>query len=386
MKVAHLDHTRERGGAEYALVRILTSPARSWDATVILPRTADPALGVFEAVRGGDVEVVECGLAQGPGVSAAGLAGLFRFGVQLLRQAASLRWSKAVRDSGVMHANTSRAAAYGALALLFSRKAFVVHLRDLVDKEALGTAGYLLMTRLVLRRADGVIANSKATLDSVEAVLRPRTKTAVLPSAIGAIGVRPRVRGDTFRIGMAARLDPWKGQRELIDAFARAFPNDRSELVLAGAAAFGHETYESSLKTRVRALGLQDRVKFLGHVDDVDSVLASLDVCVHASTRPEPLGQNVLQYLAAGRATIAVDAGGPAEWIEHDRNGRLYGINDFDTLSDELRRLRDDEEERARLAVAAAATEGLPTDAKVAEWHGEFFAAVRDDRATGLRR
>ena len=47
-----------------------------------------------------------------------------------------------------------------------SRMPFVVHLRDLVEVEALGRAGYELMVRVVLPRADGVIANSRATLES----------------------------------------------------------------------------------------------------------------------------------------------------------------------------------------------------------------------------
>lgn len=381
MKVVHLDHTRERGGAEYALSRMLRAPQREWEATLILPRSADEGLGVYEDLSNGDVRVVVSGPEQRPGVSSAGILGTFRFGVGLLRQAAAVRSTRGVSQSDVVHSNTSRSSAYGALALLFSRKPFVVHLRDIVDRRSLGAAGYALMAYVALRRADGVIANSDATLKSVQSIITPHTPTAVIPSAIGGIRPEPREDDGTFRIGMVARLDPWKGQKELIQSFAQAFPDGGAELVFAGAAAFGHDAYEHELDSIATALGVRDRVKFLGHVDDIGAVLRSLDVCAHASTRPEPLGQNMLQYLAAGRATVAVDAGGPAQWIQHDVNGRLFPINDRDALTRELELLRVDAAMRSRLAAAGPRTPGLPTDSNVTKMHQTFFEKVIESKS-----
>ncbi len=57
------------------------------------------------------------------------------------------------------------------------------------------------------------------------------------------------------------------------------------------------------------------------------------------STRPEPLGQNVLQYLAAGRATIVADEGGPTEWVDDGMNGLRVAPRDAVSLAHALQLL-----------------------------------------------
>lgn len=227
-------------------------------------------------------------------------------------QAAATRVHREYRRADLVDANSARAAAYGALAARASRTPFVVHLRDTVDAAALGEVGSAIMRRLVLPRADGVVGNSRLTLQTALPFLRPGAATVVIPSASG-LRAGPPVPGPRepgpLRVGMLARIDPWKGQALLIEAFAAAFPGD-TVLEIAGAAPFGHEDHREELRTQAERLGVADRVAFLGHVDDVDALLARWDVAVQYSTRPEPLGQNVLQYLAAGRAVVVADEGG----------------------------------------------------------------------------
>ena len=83
-------------------------------------------------------------------------------------------------------------------------------------------------------------------------------------------------------------------------------------------------------------------------------MLSRWDIAVQASLRPEPLGQNVLQYLAAGLPTIVADEGGPAEWIEDEVNGIRVAPRDARALSAALRRLAGDSDLRARIAAAAS--------------------------------
>jgi glycosyltransferase involved in cell wall biosynthesis len=105
-----------------------------------------------------------------------------------------------------------------------------------------------------------------------------------------------------------------------------------------------------------------------------------VDICVQASVRPEPLGQNVLQYLVAGKPVIAVNAGGPAEWIRPEENGLLVEMNDLASLSAALRRLVDDPALRKQLATGAAATPGIATDVEVAQLHSDAFRSVLTSR------
>ncbi len=101
-----------------------------------------------------------------------------------------------------------------------------------------------------------------------------------------------------------------------------------------------------SSESMARELGLADRVSFRGFAEDVHAELARLDVLVHASTVPEPLGQVVLEGMAAGLPVVAADAGGPAEIIDDGVDGLLYPPGDEAALAERLRRLADDRELR----------------------------------------
>nr|WP_314506953.1 glycosyltransferase [uncultured Microbacterium sp.] len=247
----------------------------------------------------------------------------------------------------------------------------------MTDAEAMGRFGSLAMRKVALPRADGVIADTHAALESAARFLRPDAVTAVIPSASG---VRRSLTGqassEPLRVGMLARIDPWKGQRLLIDAFAAAFAGSEAVLEFAGAAPFGHEQFATELRSRAAELGLGERVRFLGHVADVDELLAGWDIAVQASTRPEPLGQNVLQYLAAGCAVVVADEGGPVEWVDDGVNGLRFAPRDGAALTAALRRLGADPELRVRMGHAARRTPGLMEDAEVAAAHAEFYADV----------
>ncbi|MEV8368602.1 glycosyltransferase [Microbacterium sp. NPDC064584] len=372
--MAHLEHTTVAGGAEFALSRMLEAGA-PWNPLLLLPPTAD--LGVFEAVQG--VTIRGVGVVQPAGASTRGGTFLLAATARLLVQAAAVRMHRGFRQSDIVDANTARAAAYGALAAWTSRTPFVVHLRDMVDAEALGAFGFTLMSRVVLPRADGVIADTVKTLASAEPYLRDDAVAEVIVSASGLRASRgPSTRGERspLRIGMLARLDPWKGQELLLRAFAAAFPHGDERLELAGSAPFGHEGFRHDLGRLATDLGVADRVEFLGHVADIHSLLESWDIAVQASTRPEPLGQNVVQALAAGCAVVVADEGGPTEWVTDDVNGLRFAPRDLASLTTTLRRLADDRVLRRRLGETAASTPGLLTDAQVAEQTAGFYRRV----------
>lgn len=374
IRVAHLDHTTVAGGAEFALVRMFEAGA-PWQPLLLLPPTSD--LGVFGGAHG--VPIREVGVAQPAGASSR--RGWFLVGatVRLVAQALATRLHPGFRSADVVDANTARSAAYGALAAWTSQTPFVVHLRDMVDAEALGGFGFILMSRIVLPRVNGVVSDTEETLASARPFLRPRAVAAVIMSASGIRPPAPRAPrppGAPLRIGMLARLDPWKGQELLLDAFARAFPRGQERLEFAGGAPFGHDDFADRLRARASELGVVDRVEFLGHVDDIHAVLARWDVAVQASTRPEPLGQNVLQGLAAGCVVVVADEGGPREWITDDVNGLRFAPRDAGSLAAALRRLADDAALRARLGAAAVVTPGLLTDREVGDAHAQFYADV----------
>lgn len=381
LRVVHLDHTTVRGGAELALVRLLAAEQAAaepaWTPAVLVPAIDDD--DVFAQLPPSVVRRTR-GVRQSAGGSGSSPLRMAALAARLLFQAVLTRTHPNVRTADVVIANSTRAAAYAALALQLSRTPLVVQLRDMIDEESLGALGYRLMTKVVLPRADAVIGNSRTTLAGALPFVRPGTAAVVIHSASGlklAAGHTPRARSTSpLRIGMLARIDPWKGQLELLEAFAATFPTGTAQLELAGGAPFEQARFAAQLQERAVELGVADRVHLLGHVDDTAALLDGWDIAVQYSTRAEPMGQNVLQYLAAGTVAVVADEGGPVEWVDDGVNGRVVPPRDVEELARVLRELAGDPTQRERLGAAAARTPGLLDDAAVAAAHAAVFHDV----------
>lgn len=151
------------------------------------------------------------------------------------------------------------------------------------------------------------------------------------------------------RLTMVARLDQQKDHETLLQAL-QSLGTDRPwvlDLV-------GDGPDEAVLRERVRTLGLEDRVQFLGLRDDVAEILAATHVFVLAS-RWEGFPRSILEAMRAGLPVIASDVGGVSESVEDDHTGYLIQRGDTDRLRDRLAYLIDRPDERARLGGAGRA-------------------------------
>lgn len=89
--------------------------------------------------------------------------------------------------------------------------------------------------------------------------------------------------------------------------------------------------------------------------DDLSAAYASADIFVMPS-ETETLGFVALEGMASGLAVVAVAAGGLVDIVAKPGEiGFLYPPNDYATLTQQVRRLVDDAEERTRIATAARA-------------------------------
>ena len=129
------------------------------------------------------------------------------------------------------------------------------------------------------------------------AALAPEAHLELMELGVALPDAAPPVR--TRRVGYLGRLHPIKRIEVLIRALS-ALPD--VELVLAGA---GDAAYETSLRDLASALGVGDRTRFLGHVDDHDkrAFLASCAVVASPSSH-ESFGVAVAEALAAARPVV----------------------------------------------------------------------------------
>jgi glycosyltransferase involved in cell wall biosynthesis len=220
-----------------------------------------------------------------------------------------------------------------------------------------------------LIRARTIIANSEYTAAGQRrvnprrvpvAVIHPGTRIPEEPRA------RRRARGRTalglaegeFAVGIAARLQPWKGQ----DVFLRAAASlcharAHARAFVIGEALFGLDSeWAGRLPALAESLGIRDRVSFTGFRDDVPDCLAAMDVVVHASVTPEPFGLAIVEAMAAGTTVVASDAGGAREIVTPGTDGLLTPPGDHEALATALLHLCDDPEFRDALAAAGERT------------------------------
>jgi glycosyltransferase involved in cell wall biosynthesis len=153
---------------------------------------------------------------------------------------------------------------------------------------------------------------------------------------------------------MLGMLQEWKGQHVFVEALSWL---KRRGMVfhasIAGTEPFGARGYEQRLRQMVRDFGLDDTVSFVGFVSKPHDYLAQLDVAVHASIEPEPLGRVVVEAMLVGTAVVATDGGGIPEFVEHEKTGLLVPMGDANAMAHAIGRLLQDEELRQRLAQAA---------------------------------
>lgn len=149
-----------------------------------------------------------------------------------------------------------------------------------------------------------------------------------------ALGLHP---GDEVVVTVG-RQEYQKGQRYLLEAVGRLLP-DRRRLILLVAGREGHATPD--LQRLHAALPDPQRVRFLGHRDDVPDVLAAGDLFVFPSLY-EGLGGAVVEAMALGLPVVASQIPALEEVLEAGRNSRLVPAASSSALAEAMTQVLDD--------------------------------------------
>ena len=155
------------------------------------------------------------------------------------------------------------------------------------------------------------------------------------------------------------RLQPIKGLETLLDAMARLGGAARLYIVGGdsdepdpGVTALGHA---QELRSRVAALGLGDRVRFLG--PQPQRRLRLLYAAADATVMPsyyESFGMVALEAMACGCPVVASRVGGLTTTVKDGVTGYLVPEGDPAALAERLELLLHDPETRARLGLQAS--------------------------------
>jgi glycosyltransferase involved in cell wall biosynthesis len=176
----------------------------------------------------------------------------------------------------------------------------------------------LFLNRRVFESALGVVVHSPWCLEQVRGSMPEHAeKTTVIPMGAVPTSLSPERRAairdkfdlprDALVVASFGFIHPDKLVAEALEAFRPVAEADAS----AWFACIGDECDGGAARRQARALGLSDRVRFLGRqpADDYDDLIHAIDLGINLR-RPPTNGETsaaLLDLLAAGVATIVTD-------------------------------------------------------------------------------
>ena len=352
IRVLFFDHTAELGGGEIALADLIRHLDRARVEPIVVLGSKGP---LEERIRGfAPVHVMPIDSAVvGARKDALGLAMLF----QLAAARAAIRYVFRLRrllneqDIEVLHTNSLKAFVLGGIAGRLQGVKVIWHVRDRIADDYLPPRVVWVMRHLAKILPHFVIANSGATLETVQ--LKDKPPAMVIGSGVDLSKFSPSGSSEassdernTARpkiAGLVGRICPWKGQHIFIEAAALVharWPNVRFQII--GAALFREHDYELELRRTVEQQRLERVVEFTGFQSDVARAISGLDILVHASTVGEPFGQVIVQGMACELPVIATNGGGVPEIVQDGVTGLLVPMGDAPAMADAICRLLED--------------------------------------------
>jgi glycosyltransferase involved in cell wall biosynthesis len=186
-------------------------------------------------------------------------------------------------------------------------------------------------------------------------------RTSIIPLGLDLEALRHPSGGPDLRrelgisasdivIGYVGRFAPIKDLGTLLRAFILAARREpRLSLLLVGDGPLRPE-----LETIARQSGVQDRIRFLGWIQNLVPVYDAIDVCALSSLN-EGTPVSIIEAMAAGKAVVATAVGGVPDVIEDGKTGILFPAGGAGALATALVRLAASPSERMQMGQSGRA-------------------------------
>lgn len=157
-----------------------------------------------------------------------------------------------------------------------------------------------------------------------------RSKWGVPPNAILIAGI--------------GRLSRTKGWEDLIDAVGM-MKEENVHCVLAGSLNRQRGRYFRLLEEKTESLGIGDRVRFIGHQEDMCGVYKAADIIAAPSRLPEPFGRVIIESLMSGCPVITTEGCGAAEYLGDDFRRFVVSVRSPALITERIREIISNREE-----------------------------------------
>lgn len=202
-------------------------------------------------------------------------------------------------------------------------------------------------------RSRPFLAISESTRRDLVARGLPRDRISVsqpgiAPASLTIDPAAPRGHGVIY----VGRLEVYKRIEVMLHAMAKLAPRfPRAPIVVVG-----RGPARPALEAMARDLGLADRIRFTGFVDDAqrDALLAEARVCVCPSEK-EGWGLTVMESNAVGTPVVATDADGLRDSVRDGETGYLVAEGDVDGFAQRIGELLENDVLAAKMSGTALA-------------------------------
>lgn len=182
---------------------------------------------------------------------------------------------------------------------------------------------------------------------SIPTGIDPRTIT-INPSEVEAFRKSLGVEPQDCLVGTLCVLRGWKGVSDLLHAAKLLEKEEKIKWVIVGSGAS-----EEHFKNEWKALGLEQKVYFTGHLAPPYTALAAMDIFVLLSWAHEGVSQASLQAAWLEKPLITTTTGGLKEVCIQGETGLQVPIHDPEAVAKTVQQLAADPAERMRLGKEA---------------------------------
>ena len=159
---------------------------------------------------------------------------------------------------------------------------------------------------------------------------------------------------NTKIIGCVGRLEEWKGQHVFLEAIDFiSEKNPETHFILVGGGVKGKEEYVEKLYKIHKNLKYKNKVTFLGHRNDIASIMSQLDIMVHASISPDPLPGVVMEAMTNQTVVVGANDGGVPEELTDGINGFLYKAGNSQHMAEKVNQVLNFHDQLEEIGVQA---------------------------------
>lgn len=153
---------------------------------------------------------------------------------------------------------------------------------------------------------------------------------------------------DDLVVGIVARLEDVKNHKMFLKAASQISKKKQNVTFLI----VGDGTLKQDLKKMCADLDIDQRVKFLGYIDDITNVMNIIDI-ITLTSKKEALSLSLIEGMTLGIPTVSTNSGGPGEVIDKGISGIIVENDDIDQFSNAVISLLDDKDTKEKMGKAA---------------------------------